>query len=92
MSIHVARKHSSIEQLDGSDDLEEIDKYSDTCHYWKTGRLGTVFQTFIDANEIIDSSNLSEVTKESEKTKVLDARKCAFGENFTHVPPWNQKR
>ena len=92
LSIHVARKHSSIEQLDGSDDLEESDKYSDTCHYWKTGRLGTVFQTFIDANEIIDSSNLSEVTKESEKTKVLDARKCAFGENFTHVPPWNQKR
>ena len=92
LSIHIARKHCSIEQVDGIDDLKENDKYPDTCHYWKTGRLGTVFQTFIDVNEIIDTSNLSEVIKEIEKAKVLDARKCAFGENYAYVPPWNQKR
>ena len=92
LSIHIARKHCSIEQVDGIDDLKENYKYPDTCHYWKTGRLGTVFQTFIDVNEIIDTSNLSEVIKEIEKAKVLDARKCAFGENYAYVPPWNQKR
>ena len=75
------RKHKNIEQVDGSDDFVETDKYPDTCHYWKTGRLGTEFQTFTDANEIIDNSNLSEENKEIEKAKILNARKCAFGEN-----------
>jgi hypothetical protein len=46
----------------------------------------------MDANETIDSSNLSEGIKEIEKANVLEARKCAFGENYMHVPPWNQKR
>ena len=96
LQIHMTRKHLNIEQIDGNDtfvseDLEEDDKYSGTCHYWKTGRLSTVYQSFLDANDIIDHSNLTEERKSSEKAKVLDARKCAFGSNFNHVPPWNQK-
>ena len=84
-----------VEQVDGNatltdDDVAEDDKYSDTSHYWKTGLIETEFQTFLDANEIINSSNLSEVTKEIEKTEVLEARKCAFGENYKYVPPWKQ--
>ena len=67
-----------------------IDRYT-YCYYWKTGRLGTVFQTFFDVNQIIDSSNLSEEMKEIEKAKVLEARKCVFGANYKHVPPWNQR-
>ena len=92
LSIHMEGKHCNIEQVDGSDDFEDTDKYPDTCLYWKTGRLGTVFQTFTDVNEIIENSNLSLENKEIEKAKVLDARKEAFGENYTFVPPWNQKR
>lgn len=93
----MTKKHLIVEQIDGNatlvdDDSEEDDKFLDTCHYWKTGRLGTAFQTFIDVNQIIDSSNLSEEIKEIEKAKALEARKCAFGENFEYVPPWNQKR
>ena len=97
LKIHMTRKHLTVEQVDGNatltdDDIVEDDKYSDTCHYWKTGILGTSFQTFLDANEIIDSSNFSEEIKEIEKAKVLEARKFAFGENYEYVPPWNHKR
>ena len=94
--IHMTKKHLTMEQVDGNvtlkeDDLLEDDKYLETCHYWKTGRLGSVFQAFMDANEIIDSSNFPEELKEKEKVKILEARKSAFGENYEHVPPWNQR-
>jgi hypothetical protein len=94
--IHMTENHTMMEQVDGNatlmeDALVEDDIYADTCHYWKTGKLGSASQTFIDANKIIDSSNLSEEVKETEKAKVLEARKCAFGDNYKHVPPWNQR-
>ena len=65
----MTKKHSMIEQVDGNvtlmvDNLVEDDKYAETCHYWKMGRLGTVFQTFIDANTIIESSNFPEELKD----------------------------
>ena len=48
LQIHMSKKHSTVEQVDGNatltgEDLVEDEKYSDTCHYWKTCRLGTVF-------------------------------------------------
>ena len=66
VEIHMARKHSNIDQTDGIisvasyDEVDDDEKYADTCHYWKTGRLGTAFQPFIDVNKIIDSSNFPE--------------------------------
>ena len=71
---------------------EEIDddkKYSGTDHYWRTGRLGTVFQCFLDANEIIENSNLETDMKNEEKGKILEARKIAFGKYFRKFPPWD---
>ena len=52
LQIHMARKHSKIQQIDGNDTFEneEIDddtKYSGTNHYWKTERFGTVYQCFL---------------------------------------------
>ena len=48
LAIHMTKKHSNIEQLDGSssisEDYDEKEKYSRTIHYWKEGTLGTVFQ------------------------------------------------
>jgi hypothetical protein len=35
------------------EDLEEDLKYSWTRHYWEIGKLGTVYQSFLDANELI---------------------------------------
>ena len=97
LQVHLTRKHASMEQIDGNDsyvgdDLDKDDeKYSGTSHYWKTGRLGTVYQVFIDANDIIENSDLTEESKNDEKEKILNARKTAFGPNFGFVPPWNMK-
>ena len=93
----MTKKHANIEQVDENeslmdDDLEEDTKYPETSHYWRTGRLGTVYQAFIDANNIIENSNLPEDVKKCETKKILDARTDAFGPNFSHVPPWNRKQ
>ena len=95
LHIHMTKKHANMEQVDGNetltdDDLEDA-KYSETSHYWRTGRLGTAYQAFIDANAIIEKSNLPEDAKKREVEKILDARKHAFGPNFSYVPPWNSK-
>ena len=52
LQIHMTKKHSDsmVEQVHGNatltdNDLVEDDKYSDTCHYWKTGKLRTAIQT-----------------------------------------------
>ena len=91
LSIHMSRKHGTIEQLDGiNETTEEVvdEKYFESEHYWKTGRIGTIFQTFLDVNLIIESSNLSEDDKKMEKAKALDARKEAFGKEYAWYPPW----
>ena len=54
----MTKRHGNIDQIDGIEDLEEEEKYLETCNYWKTGILGTVFQTFLDVNNIIDKSNI----------------------------------
>ena len=90
----MARKHCNIEQIDGNntigsdDNDDDDDKFEGTLNYWKTGRLGSVFQCFLDANNIIESINLSPDVKVIEKEKILEARKQAFGEDFRYFPPW----
>ena len=87
----MARKHTRIEQTDGN--IEEKghkdDEYDTTKHYWETGRLGSAYQVFIDANEVIEGCELSEDEQKKEKTKVLEARKKAFGSYYAQFPPWN---
>ena len=51
--------------------------------------IGTAYQTFLDANYVIDKSELEEDDKEKEKAKILAARKTAFGDRFMHFPPWS---
>ena len=92
LSIHMTRKHSKLEQLDGNDSFNEAsedDKYSSIEHYLKNGWLGSAYQTFIDAIEVIDACDLQEDVRDIEKTKVLEARRCALGSNFQGLPPWN---
>ena len=91
LNIHMARKHAEIEQLDGNVENDEIidEKCAGSKHYWEEGRLSTVYQVFLDANEIIDKSELDEEEKKKEKDKLLDARKTAFGAHFKHFPPWS---
>ena len=75
LKIHLTRKHTRIEQVDGNT--------------MDSDRLGTGYQVFMDASDIIEQSDLSEDDKEKEKSKVLEARKNAFGSRFRDYPPWN---
>ena len=92
LSVHITRKHGRIEQLDGNctdtEDSDVDEQYFRTRHYWEFGRLGSAYQTYIDACEIIEKSDLEDVEKEKEKVKLLDARKSAFGSNYKFYPPW----
>ena len=91
LEIHMGRKHCNIEQLDGLDDeLDKVDRYDNTEHYWKSGRIGMAYHSFLDAIQIIDSSDIPEHEKKTEKEKLLDARKSAFGKNFSNYPPWKK--
>ena len=95
LSIHMARKHPNIAQLDGSDslsdDLDEEDSYVKTIHYWKRGKLGSIYQHFLDVMDVIETSDLTEKAKDAEKAKVLESRKIAFGKDFGDFPPWSSK-
>jgi hypothetical protein len=86
----MTRKHNTIDQIDGnSEDTDDDKKYSGTHHYWKTGRLRTVFQSFLDINENNENSNLEKEIKIKEKEKILEARKSAFGKYFKNFPQWD---
>ena len=89
LSIHMTRKHEKVEQLDGCVDMEEDDKYFSSRHYWKEGRIGTAFQTYLDVIDIIEKSDLTEDAKQVEKGKALEARKVAFGTRHKFFPPWS---
>ena len=94
LKVHESRKHKNIEQLDGEgcyDDMIHDEKYEETEHYWKTGMLSTVFQSYLDVNEILEKCELTEEEKVIEKKKVLEARKFAFGTDYIYVPPWKSR-
>jgi hypothetical protein len=81
-----------LEHLDGNNSLNEAsedEKYSSIKYFLKNGWLGSTYQTFIDAMEVIDAFDLQEDVGEIEKTKVLEARKCGLGLNFQGLPPLN---
>ena len=67
----------------------EVRQSVKTKSYWKEGRLDTSYQAFLDANDIVEKSDLPEKSRDTEKAKVLDARKCAFGSDFKYFPPWS---
>ena len=72
---------------DKVDDEQQVDF---TQQYWKTGKLITCFQTYLDLNKDIENSDLKDLEKAIEKEKVLEARKAAFGPDFKHYPPWKK--
>ena len=94
LSVHMAKKHSRIEQLDGHVETEieeefDDEKYLNTEHYWKEGYLGAGFQTYIDALDLVDSTEFTEEEKNLEKAKILNARQEALGQNYKYFPPWS---
>ena len=93
VKIHIGRKHVDMVQLDGNDSLseasEEDEKYLSVENYLKTGWLGSAYQRFLDAMNIIDECSLQVDMKTDERGKVLEARKCAIGPNYRGFPPWD---
>ena len=55
LKIHMSRRHSKIEQIDGNYDSEEDE------NYWKDGKISQQYQSFLDVNKIIEESELSEI-------------------------------
>jgi len=93
LEVHMGRKHKFPPQLDGEntigdDNMDE--RYEGSEHYWKTQYLGSAFQSFLDANSIIEESSFSEDQKTNVKIAILEARKEAIGANFKHFPPWDK--
>ena len=89
--VHMGFKHKTIVQLDGNNDEDSDDSKDDiftsTENYWRTGKLGTSFQAFLDANSLVDDSGLDEEERTIEKELILDASKRAFGDEFRFYPP-----
>ena len=53
--------------------------------------MGSVYQTFLDANDVIEEIGFSKEGKDAERNKVLEARKKAFSPgNWRNFPPWSR--
>ena len=65
------------------------EKYDNTSSYWKGGHLGTFYQRFLDANELVEGLGIPE--QEQIIEKILEARKLGFnGNNWKNFPPWSK--
>ena len=74
LSVHMTRKHSKIEQIDGNLDKDSDDELTSSRSYWKNGQIGTDYQAYLNICKIIKDSNLSEKEKSIENQRVLEAR------------------
>ena len=63
LSIHIAKKHKDIEQLDVTS-LDTDDPYPES--YWERDYMGTVYQNYLDAIDNIKSLNIS-IEEQQEK-------------------------
>ena len=90
LKVHMSRKHSKIEQLDGTVDGDGYDQhYEGSKHYWSKGWLGGAYQSFMDAMETVEKCDMPEDEKETLKETVIRSRKEGLGANFPYFPPWS---
>ena len=92
LKIHMSRKHDKIEQLDGINDSvedQEENEYEGSKHFWKSGWLGGAYQSYLDAIEVVEKSDLDVAEKEAVNIKILEARKKALGSSYMYYPPWS---
>ena len=70
-------------------DSQDDNEYEGSKHYWKTGWLWSAYQSYLDAMEVLNKSELDISDKEEEKIKVLEARKEALEPSYNYYPPWS---
>ena len=93
MSIHIAKKHKKIEQIDGNSSECE-DTYAES--YWESDYMGTSYHSYLNAVENIKTSDISLEEKHLEYERAKGARKEAFlKDGLTEIdmersiPPWS---
>ena len=52
--------------------------------------MGGAYQSFIDAYDVIEESDIHDDEKKIEHEKLLEARKIALGDSYTYFPPWSK--
>ena len=84
--IHKSKKHENIPQLDG----ESLNVRITDCWWEKQNKYSLRFyQTYTDFIEDINETPLNEREKCLDTDKATNARKEAFGESYSVLPPWN---
>ena len=53
LKVHIGNKDSNIEQIDGHGEVEDENRYENTKDYWREGRLGNAYFTYVDAMHLI---------------------------------------
>ena len=86
LRMHISRKHQDIPQIDG-----ESFFVRETDCWWEKHFKSSLknFQTYTEVLLDIDESPLSEEERCTERNIVTQARKEAFGENYSYFPPWS---
>ena len=90
LKMHIRCAHAKIENGNARYERTLNEKYKNTEHYWKTGRIGISYQSFIEANFLIDAC-LPQYQQVVEKDLLFEARKKQFGSNYYSYPPWCNK-
>ena len=85
LRVHNARKRTNvIPQCDGlnDDSFMEDEAYEGLKHFWKNNYLGRAYQSFIDANEVIEMIEVYDDVKQKLKYTVVETMKVALGKAF----------
>ena len=85
LKVHSKCLHSETTTSQLAKMLKE--KYESTEHYWKTGRLGISYQSYVEALSVIDAC-LPRYEQVVERDLLLEARKKQFGIEYSTYPPW----
>ena len=81
--VHMQCLHGDKAQADITE------KYESTANYWKSGFLGTVYQRFLDVNDVINGMDFTVQEKAEAKNAILEAGKPAFNcKNWIDFPSW----
>ena len=90
LKVHQAKYLGKPHMSNGNGDILIGTERDSTLKYWKTGKMISVYQTYLDVIQEIESSRLSEEEKEVEKENALEARKTALGSTYLKFPPWRK--
>ena len=90
LKIHLRCEHAKVKNGSFQHETALKEKYESTKHYWKTGRIGISYQSFIEAIFVIKAC-LPQYQQVMEMDLLYEARKKLLGTNYFTYPPWCNK-